>query len=706
MCSSQEGDELTTRSVVLMSFPTFEKLQTKFNKEKFNKLNQTMSFPEYLEMALNRPNLSFSAYQRLYSMIVSAGSHTYEKYRKTHTRYHFFDDPSIPVFGLDETLESLVKHTRGAAHFHGPERRILLLHGPVGSAKSTICRRIKRGLESFSETDDGAVYSYDWVGLEKIGLDIKDQVACPLNDDPLKLLLPEMRKDILGDLQKRLYQISPEKERNNLFPIKIVGDLNPKCNFYMKELLKRYDGDWSKVVTNHIQVRRVVLSEANRCGIGTFQPKDPKNQDATELTGDVDYLKLGTYGVDSDPRAFSFDGEFQIANRGMLEFIEVLKLEKEFLYDLLGVCQERQIKPKKFPQMDVDMILISHSNNPEFERMKNDNTMEALRDRTVRVDCPYLTELSKETSVLKQDFNKEKVGRHIAPHTIEVVALWLILTRLSDKDAEVSLVDKAKLYDGKSMPNWTEERVKELKDKMEKYQEGLKRGISARFAQNAISNCLVGENSYIGPFVVLNEIKEKLKLLISSDKENAAHAEACLAHVEAELDEILKEEVQKAIVGDEDVLERVFSNYIDNVVAFCNKEKIVNKVTGKDMDPDERMMRSIEEKAEVPDALAADYREQIQQFMFSHQRKGKTIKWDSNPRLATAIRKKVFEEMKDHIKISQFTSVANVTNKELQSKIDAIRQRMIDNYGYTDESAQDVLMHVSSIFARGTTADQ
>ncbi|MCI0563742.1 MAG: hypothetical protein MN733_35155, partial [Nitrososphaera sp.] len=429
---------------------------------------------------------------------------------------------------------------------------------------------------------------------DKMDIDIKSEVACPLNDDPLRLLPNEMRADMMIDLQKRLGGIV-EENGGELFPIRLTGDLNPKCNFYMKELLKWYDGDWAKVVTNHIRVRRIVLSESNRCGIGTFQPKDPKNQDATELTGDVDYMKLGHYGVDSDPRAFSFDGEFQVANRGMLEFIEVLKLEKEFLYDLLGVCQERQIKPKKFPQMDVDMVLIGHTNSPEFEKLRNDQTMEALRDRTVRVDCPYLTEWAKETAVLKQDYNSDKVGKHIAPHTIEIASLWVILTRLyHDKEMEVSPVDKAKLYDGKSMPNWTEERVKELKDRMEKYQEGLKRGISARFVQNAMSNALVTtSHNYIGPFMLLNEIKEKLKILMTSNKEDVAYAESCLAHAEAELDEILKEEVQRAIVGDEDVLERVFSNYIDNVVAFCNKEKLTNKVTGKDMDPDERLMRSI-----------------------------------------------------------------------------------------------------------------
>ncbi len=98
----------------------------------------------------------------------------------------------------------------------------------------------------------------------------------------------------------------------------------------------------------HIRVKRLLLSEKDRIGIGTFQPKDEKNQDSTELTGDINYRKIALYGSDSDPRAFNFDGEFNIANRGIVEFIEMLKLDVAFLYDLLGASQEQSIKPKKF----------------------------------------------------------------------------------------------------------------------------------------------------------------------------------------------------------------------------------------------------------------------------------------------------------------------------------------------------------------------
>jgi serine protein kinase len=161
-----------------------------------------------------------------------------------------------------------------------------------------------------------------------------------MHEDPLKLIPIEVRDEFLAKLNK---------ETDSAYKIKIKGEVNPACRFILNEYMKKYDGDWNKVM-NHIRVKRLLLSEKDRIGIGTFQPKDEKNQDSTELTGDINYRKIAIYGSDSDPRAFNFDGEFNIANRGIVEFIEMLKLDVAFLYDLLGASQEQSIKPKKFAQ--------------------------------------------------------------------------------------------------------------------------------------------------------------------------------------------------------------------------------------------------------------------------------------------------------------------------------------------------------------------
>src|SRR5204863_8799793 len=216
------------------------------------------------------------------------------------------------------------------------------------------------------------------------------------------------------------------------YPVTIEGDLCPYCRQMFNERMERYGGDWAKVLDD-IRVRRLILSEQDRIGVGTFQPKDEKNQDSTELTGDINYRKSAEYRSDAAPRAFNFDGEFNIASRGIVEFVEMLKLDVAFLYDLLGASQEKKIKPKKFAQTDIDEVIIGHTNEAEYKKLLNNEFMEALRDRTIKIDIPYISRLAEEKRIYMKDYNPEKIrGKHIAPHTLEVAAMWGVLTRLED----------------------------------------------------------------------------------------------------------------------------------------------------------------------------------------------------------------------------------------------------------------------------------
>lgn len=684
----------------------FDWLMGKFDKTNFKVLNETMSFSEYLEKVVENPKLIRTSYQRIYDMIMSKGTSTIKRYRKVYTHYNFFDNPKIPIFGLDEPLDKLVKFIRGAAGGFGSEKRVLLLHGPVGSSKSTICRLLKKGLEDYSRTDEGAWYTYKWVNLPS-DLYTHEEDECPMHDDPLRLLPVDIRQSLLKKVNDNYKASFPKEEQNSVFTFKVDGELNPRSNKFMTILLEKYDGDFEKVLNEHIVVIRKVFSEANRMGIATFQPKDEKNQDATELTGDIDYSKLPHFGADSDPRAFNFDGEFCVGNRGIVEFIEMLKLQETFLYDLLGASQEKSIKPKKFSQIPIDEVIVGHTNTPEFLKLKNNPMMEALRDRTVKIDIPYLLRWSDEINVLKQDYGPDKVNQHVAPHTIEIVALWLILTRLKDdKDVHLSLADKAKLYDGKFLPGYTEDRVKELIDKYE--DEGISGGVSVRYAQDKISTCLSSHHVYINPFMVLNEIKDGLtNSSLITNKEEVEKYINCVDLALKELDDILKNEVQKALVGDEEAIVRLCSNYIDNIQAYVFKTKVLNPYTGKEQEPDERLMRSIEEKIDVPETGADDFRRQVAQNLGSNNYKKTEFRWDSDPQLKKALQAKLFEDTKDHIKLSALNSSGNtVQDVALQEKIDAIKQRMVKDYGYNQQSAQDVLDYVSSLFARGDAADE
>ena len=416
------------------------------------------SFEDYLTIVRARPEVTRNAFQRAYDMIVSYGTEEYIDNKKKLVRYNFFKDEidggKDAVFGLDIPLMRLVHVLRAAAEGYGPEKRVILLHGPVGSSKSTIARLLKKGLEHYSRTADGALYTFEWRGLEALGLGANDREPCPMHEEPLRLIPAEWRAKAVGELG-----LSSERHRVN-----VEGDLDPACRFLFKHLLDHYKGDWAKVV-GHVRVRRFALSEKDRVGIGTFQPKDEKNQDSTELTGDINYRKIAEYGSDSDPRAFNFDGEFNIANRGIVEFVEVLKLDVAFLYDLLGASQEHKVKPKKFAQTDIDEVIIGHTNEAEYKKLLNNEFMEALRDRTIKIDIPYITKLSEEIRIYQKDFSVERLrGKHVAPHTLEVAAMWAVMTRLEEpKKQQLSLLQKMKLYDGKVLPGFTQDNVKELR---------------------------------------------------------------------------------------------------------------------------------------------------------------------------------------------------------------------------------------------------
>ena len=686
----------------------FKKVVGGFDRASFLDLNTEMSFAEYLELCYQNPRLLRNSWQIIFDMITEKGSVTVEEYRKTYQNYKFFDDPDCPIIGLVPMKDAIVKFIKGAAGGYGTEKRILLLHGPVGSSKSTLCRLIKRSMEKYSRTDAGAWYSFKWVNLPTgaEGIYTDSECSCPMHEQPLKLLPADLRRGVMAELNAIHEKQVADEKRADLYTLKCEDELDPLCKRFMTLLLKRYDGDLEKVLENHVRVVRKVYSEADRCGIATFQPKDEKNQDSTELTGDLNFRQIGNFGSDSDPRAFSFDGEFCVGNRGIIEFIEALKLDTAFLYDLLGASQEQSIKPKKFSQVSIDEAIIAHTNDPEFQKLKSNQYMEAFRDRTTKIDVPYTLKWSEELKILEKDYGPGKVRQHIAPHTLEIAALWSILTRLEDdKDGKLSLVEKAELYDGKLLPGWTEDSVKELKDKYP--DEGMQGGVSVRYLQDKISNCLSNNHDYVNMFMVLNELRDGLDhSSLLTNKEQVGRFITCIDLALKKLTEILKTEVQKALVGDKEATKRLCTNYIDNVMAYINKSKIKDPITGQDRKPDERLMRAIEEKIQIPDTGCDDFRRQIAAFIGHLAHEGKTFQWDSNPKLRKAFEAKLFEDVKDTIKLSALNvSGATVVDKDIQEKIDAVKTRLIKDFGYNERSATDVLDYCGGLFARGDLAE-
>jgi serine protein kinase len=676
-------------------------IASRLDQRQFREANWSGTFWDYLQLVQERPHVLRNAYQRAYDAIMSHGFERYRAFRKECVRYHFFSDPldngADAIFGLDFALMQLVDFFRSAAEGYGTDKRILLLHGPVGSSKSTIARLLKKGLEHYSRTDEGALYSFSWMLDEHCGPTARThEFACPMHEEPLLLVPREARAELMARLNE-LYR--PAHGGGKL---KLTGELDPFCRRVHADLLRHYGGDWRKVM-EHVKVRRIVLSEKDRVGIGTFQPKDEKNQDSTELTGDINYRKIAQFGSDSDPRAFNFDGELNIANRGICEFIEVLKLDVAFLYDLLGASQEHLIKPKKFAQTHIDEVILGHTNEPEYKKLQSNEMMEAFRDRTIKIDVPYNIRLDDEVRIYTKDFGPSRVrGIHIAPHTLEVAAMWAVLTRLEEpKKAGLTLLQKMKLYNGRAIPGFTEESVKELKEEAQR--EGMS-GISPRYVQDKVSNAMVSrqaiEDACVNPFMVLNELEGGLSHHgLINDENQRKRCRELLAVVKDEYEDIIKGEVQRAISADEDAIKRLCGNYIESVRAYTQKERVKNRYTGKDEEPDERLMRAIEEKIDVPESRKDDFRHEIMNYIAALSLDGKRFEYNTNARLYRALELKLFEDSRDTIKLKNL--VSSVVDDETQAKIDVVKQRMIKQFGYNETSATDVLNYVASIFARG-----
>ena len=620
------------------------------------------TFSEYLEILGKNPQVADLAHARLYNMIMSSGvEDTLEGGRK----YKFFLDD---LYGVERTLQQLVEeYLNPASRRLDIRKRILMLVGPVGGGKSTLVTLIKKGIQNYSKTDSGATYA------------IK---GCPMHEEPLHLIPEELRLDF---------------KRN--FGIYVEGDLCPVCRH-------RLDHEWEGNV-NNVPVHRIFLSEKTRIGIGTFKPADPKSQDVAELTGSVNIQALTEYGQESDPRAYNFDGELNIANRGVMEFIEMLKAEKRFLYELNTVAGEQTIKASRFALIYCDVAVIAHTNEYEYNSYFSNKENEAMIDRIFVVKVPYNLRVSEEVRIYEKLIGQSDVrdtsssldlsGIHIAPYTLRVASMFAILTRLKpSKKAGLSITSKMKLYDGeKQVGDWDQRHVKELHDEF--LDEGMN-GVSPRFVINRISTALVkGGKTYVTPIDVLRSLRDGITEYTNNEEERRRLL-GFIDEVRKEFDETAKKEVQRAFVYSyEESAKTLLNNYIDNVEAFCNREKVKHPITGEDVEPDERLMRSIEEQIGVTENAKREFREGMMRSVASLMRRGQNFSVNSDERLKEAIEKKLFVDLKDIVKITTSTK----TPDELQlKKINEVVDRMCKEQGYSPESANELLRYVGTLLNR------
>lgn len=570
--------------------------------------------------------------------------------------YNFFGEE---IFGLESAIERLVEeYFHPAAKRLDVRKRILLLMGPVSGGKSTIVTLLKRGFEKYSKTDDGAVYA------------IK---GCPMHEDPLHLIPEQLRDDFFDE-----------------YGIRIEGSLSPLTTMRLEQ---EYNGRIEDVL-----VERIFISEDKRVGIGTFTPSDPKSQDIADLTGSIDFSTIAEFGSESDPRAYRFDGEFNKANRGMMEFQEMLKLDEKFLWHLLSLTQEGNFKAGRFALISADELIVAHTNETEYRSFISNKKNEALHSRIIVMPIPYNLKVSQEERIYEKMIkNSDMKHVHIAPHALRAAAIFSILTRLeAPKKQGIDLVKKMRLYDGESVEGFNQIDVEELQKEFPN--EGMN-GIDPRYVINRISSAIIRkEVPSINALDVLRSLKDGLDQHASISQEDREKYMNNIAIARKEYDELAKKEIQKAFVYSyEESAITLMDNYLDNVEAFCNKNKMRDPLTGEEMNPDEKLMRSIEEQIGVSENAKKAFREEILIRLSAYARKGKRFEYNSHERLREAIQKKLFSDLKDVVKI---TTSSKTPDESQLKKVNEVVARLIDEHGYNSISANELLRYVGSLLNR------
>ena len=600
------------------------------------------TFIDYLGIVKANPDIVKLSHKRIYDMIVSKGVEVLKgdenaRIRKIHgndviRKYGFFKDE---FYGIDKVVMKMVNYFHSAAMKGEEARQVLYLVGPVGAGKSSLVDSFKRAL-----VECEPIYT------------IK---GCPMYEEPLHLIPRHLRKEF-----------------EELLGVQIEGDLCPVCRY---RLMNEFNGEYE-----NFPVETKTFSIRSRKGIGVVPPVDPNNQDTSILTGSVDISKMDMYPED-DPRIFSLNGAFNVGNRGLVEFIEVFKNDVEYLHTIITATQEKSVpSPGKGAMIYFDGVIVAHSNEAEWNRFKSDHTNEAILDRIVKVEVPYCLELDEEVKIYEKILKRSNFKAHIAPHTIEIAAMFAILSRLTPS-AKIDPITKVKIYNGDEIvEKGTTKRIDimELREEAGQY-EGMK-GISTRFIIKTIDNALSNsEHNCINPLSIMESIVKSIKELDIAAEDKKKYLGFIQDTIRKEFNKILEKEITKAFIHSfREQAESLFNNYIDNAEAFVNKNKIKDGSTGEELNPDENFMRSIEEQIGVSDASAKGFRADVTSYMFYLVRNGGNIDYTSYEPLKEAIEKKLMASVKD---LSRIITKSRVRDKEQTEKYNTMVEEMERN-GY------------------------
>src|SRR6266446_2115243 len=564
------------------------------------------------------------------------------------------------LFGVDEPLGRVVDYFKAAAAGSDVGRRLLLLLGPPSGGKSTMAILLKRGLEEYSRTDEGAIYAVK---------------GSPLRESPLNLIPVSLRAGF-----------------RETYGVDISGEPSPWARDYVD---RECEGDYLRV-----PIERIFLSEAARCGIGTYAPHDPSTADIADLVGSVDLSKVSEFGDEGDPRAWSWSGAVYAASRGVLEMIEILKVKREFLYLLLTLTQEKNVKVSRFPLISLDETIVAHTNFAEFRKFLQEPENEALLDRMVIIQVPYTLDYKEEARIYRKLCSATQAFRevHLDPHALHVAAVFSVLSRLGEaEERDADNVKKVRLYAGEDVEGVAPGDAAKMRAKHP--DEGLA-GVSPRFVINALSNAISQSRAKSLPTMdVLIALKDAIESDIRIDGKKKRKWVDFLVLVRKDFyNRWVKEDVHKALfVSFEQEAQQLLDKYLDEVEAQLDSRTIKDPITSEERKPDERFLRSVEEKIRISESGKLSFRQEVVRKAMGAYKRGEKFTLDSHAPLHDAVEQYLFESRRDVLRL---VSSAARPDDETRQKISVVEKRLVDEYGYDAHGAREALHYVTTLLAQ------
>lgn len=611
---------------------------------------------EYLELVRENPSIAALAHRKIYDMIMRDGMREIDldeepKLRRLYKgeKLKVFNFFAEEFYGLEKTINQIVRYFHSASLKGEESRQVLYLVGPVGSGKSSLAEKLKKGLEMYDP----------FYGID----------GCPMHEEALHLVPRHLRKEF-----------------SKMLGIEIEGDLCPVCRYRLKE---EFQGKWEEM-----PVRTYEYSIRAKRGVGVVPPVDPNNQDTSVLIGGEDISKLDLYS-EGDPRVLDLSGALNVGNRGVVEFIEVFKNETEYLHAMITATQEKSIPaPGRHGMIYVDTCIVAHSNEAEWKKFKSDHTNEAILDRIVTVKVPYNLRLNEEVKIYKKIIRQSRFTADVAPHTIEIASMFAILSRLEPTN-KCDLMTKLKLYNGEEVvEKGKTKKIDVLELKEEAKNEGMT-GISTRFIMKALDNALSDniQDNCIHPISVREALVQMVKEADFPEDTRKRYLEFLQDTLHKEYLEVLEKEITKAFVYSyQEQAESLFQNYLDHAEAYVTKKRLKDRNTGQELEPDEGFMKSIEEQIAIIGTACDGFRQEVIAYLWSAGRKGEKITYESYEPLKEAIEKKLMTSVRD---VSRIITKARTRDEDQGRKYDRMVEQLIKN-GYPPSCVDTILKYAAN----------